>query len=189
MPWQLLTQLMACGSLLASDQVTRMDVFTAGEGGYHTFRIPSMVATGGPTSGSEILLLFAEGRKFSSADHDWNDIMLKRSLDGGESWGPLQCVWSESTADVHVTIGNPTPVSLQNGTVLLLFTRNNLEVGRMASADGGASWPHAPVYFPVVLPAVPPSAANATLSHIATGPTSGIELRGSSGEGHSRLVG
>jgi sialidase-1 len=145
----------------------RMDVFTAGQDGYHTYRIPSLVKA---SSGE--LLLFAEGRKLSSADHDWNDIVLKRSADGGASWGELQLVWSESTAARHVTIGNPSPVALRNGSVALLFTRDNLRVAATASHDGGASW-EAPRYFPVALPAGGPPA---NLSHFATGPPGGVQL-------------
>ena len=40
-------------------------VFESGQGGYHTYRIPSMLRM--PHSGT--LLLFAEGRKDSGADH------------------------------------------------------------------------------------------------------------------------
>eukprot|EP01052_Picozoa_sp_SAG31_P079794 SAG31_NODE_39496_length_287_cov_2.303191_1_plen_56_part_01 len=51
------------------------------------------------------LLCFCEGRKYSSADHDWNDIVLKASLDSGVSWSALRLVWGESTRKKHVTIG------------------------------------------------------------------------------------
>ena len=54
-------------------------VFVSGLGGYHTYRIPAAVGAGAQ------LLVFAEGRKLSSADHGWNDIVLKRSNDGGAS--------------------------------------------------------------------------------------------------------
>jgi hypothetical protein len=55
-------------------------VFVSGVEGYHTYRIPAVVSN----SGSK-LLCFAEGRKLSEADHGWNDIVMKRSADGGET--------------------------------------------------------------------------------------------------------
>lgn len=58
-------------------------IFKSGDDGYHTYRIPSMLHMGSGT-----LLCFCEGRK-QRADHGWNDIVLKRSVDGGSTWG--QC--------------------------------------------------------------------------------------------------
>lgn len=58
-------------------------IFKSGDDGYHTYRIPSMLRMGSGT-----LLCFCEGRK-QRADHGWNDIVLKRSVDGGSTWG--QC--------------------------------------------------------------------------------------------------
>ena len=55
-------------------------------------------------------MLFAEGRKLSSSDHGWNDVVAKVSSDNGNSWGPMQVVYSESTTDKQVCIGNPSPV-------------------------------------------------------------------------------
>ena len=76
-----------------------------GVGGYRVYRIPSLVKTGGGD-----LLLFVEGRKLSGSDHDWNDVLSRRSTDGGRTWGAISIVHSESTPAKHVTIGNPSPV-------------------------------------------------------------------------------
>jgi sialidase-1 len=53
------------------------DVFISGEEGYHTYRIPSVITTQKGT-----VLAFCEGRA-SRADHAHNDIVMKRSKDGG----------------------------------------------------------------------------------------------------------
>lgn len=119
-----------------------VNAFVSGQDGYHTYRIPALVLVPG-TAGE--LLLFAEGRKFSSADHDWNDIVMKRSLDSGETWGAMQIIHSESTAANHVTIGNPAPIALLSnpGSVILLGCRNNTDVFSMTSVDGGSTWSNA----------------------------------------------
>jgi sialidase-1 len=63
------------------------DVFRAGEDGYHSYRIPSVIVT---TKGT--LLAFCEGRKESRRDQSPTDRVLKRSVDGGKTWMPMQIV-------------------------------------------------------------------------------------------------
>ncbi|MYZ18066.1 sialidase family protein, partial [Streptomyces sp. SID337] len=59
--------------------------FRAGREGYASFRIPAVV-----TSAAGTVLAFCEGRVGSQADFGNIDIVLKRSADGGRTWGPLQ---------------------------------------------------------------------------------------------------
>ena len=113
-------------------------VFVAGVGGYACYRIPAMLALPNGT-----LLAFAEGRRFSCADHGWNDIVQRASHDGGASWGALSVVYGESGATTkNVTIGNPAPavLSADGASILMPFCRENLEVGVARSDDGGTSW-------------------------------------------------
>jgi sialidase-1 len=124
------------------------DLFAAGTEGYHTFRIPSLLAT---PKGE--LLAFAEGRKRGRGDAGDIDVVLKRSLDGGKTWGPLQVV----ADDADHTVGNPCPVyDRTTNTVWLLLTWNrgkdtekairdgtSKDTRRawvMKSTDGGATW-------------------------------------------------
>ena len=151
-----------------------VSAFKSGIGGYHTYRIPSMIAVvpAAPTA-SPTLLMFVEGRKFSSADHDWNDILMKRSHDGGRTWDVNHTlVWSESTSSEHVVIGNPSPVALANGSVLLLFCRNNLDIAVTISHDVGSTWTR-PRYFGSTLHY---PAGDGFMSHIATGPPGELPL-------------
>ncbi|MFI0515032.1 exo-alpha-sialidase [Streptomyces sp. WSLK1-5] len=84
--------------------------------GYACFRIPAIVRTTGGT-----LLAFAEGRVLNCGDATDIDIVLKRSTDGGRTWGPLQVV-DEGGGDTH---GNPAPVvDRETGRVLLAETYN-----------------------------------------------------------------
>ncbi len=91
-----------------------VDVFEGGRDGYPAYRIPSIVRTARGT-----LLAFAEGRATKS-DHAENDIVLKRSGDGGATWGPLIVV----AQDGANALNNPTAVVLPaTGRVLLLYQR------------------------------------------------------------------
>ena len=96
--------------------VVQTPLFVSGTGGYHTYRIPSLIATKRGT-----LLAFCEGRKNGGGDSGDIDLVLRRSTDGGETWGPLQVVWD----DGGNTCGNPCPVVDENtGDVVLLMTHN-----------------------------------------------------------------
>jgi len=88
-----------------------IDVFVEGEDGYNTYRIPALWKS---SKGS--ILAFAEGRE-SMSDHAANDIVLKRSLDGGESWGSLQVV-AEQGDDC---LNNPMIVEDQRNSRLILM--------------------------------------------------------------------
>ncbi|OXS31040.1 sialidase family protein [Streptomyces sp. XY006] len=112
--------------------------FRAGREGYASFRIPAVVATGSGT-----LLAFCEGRVGSRDDFGNIDIVLKRSTDGGRTWGPLQVAARNGDA----LAGNPAPVVLGTGRVLLVHVRNAARAtedairrGRVAAADGRRVW-------------------------------------------------
>jgi len=92
-------------------------VFAKGDYGYHTFRIPAVVQTH-----SGVILAFAEARKNSASDSGDIDLVLKRSCDGGKTWGDMIVVWD----DGENVCGNPSPVVLKDGgRVILLATWNN----------------------------------------------------------------
>ena len=94
----------------------RRAVFSAGDGGYHTFRIPALL----PTDGG-VLLAFAEGRRFGRGDSGAIDLVFKRSTDSGASWSALQVLWSDGSN----TCGNPCPVvDSRTGRILLPMTWN-----------------------------------------------------------------
>ncbi|MFF3871393.1 exo-alpha-sialidase [Streptomyces sp. NPDC001978] len=142
--------------------------------GYACFRIPAIVRT---TDGT--LLAFAEGRVLNCGDAADIDIVLKRSTDGGRTWGPLQVV-NEGAGDTH---GNPAPiVDRDTGRILLAETYNT---GRTDSAscsvpcdrtphlqysdDDGLTWSAPRDLSPEILP---PD----WNSWYATGPVHGIQL-------------
>ncbi len=152
-------------------------LFTGGEGGYDTYRIPSLIVSPAGT-----LLAFCEGRKASSSDTGDIDLLLKRSEDNGATWGPQHVVWDDGPN----TCGNPCPVVDETtGTIWLLLTHNlgqdresQIVNGESAgsrtvwithSTDDGRSW-------------APPTEITATAKKpdwtwYATGPGVGIQLR------------
>jgi len=122
-------------------EVTKVPVFRAGADGYHTFRIPAIVRA---QNGD--LLAFAEGRKNDRNDHGDIDIVLKRSTDNGQFWGPMELVQDEAADPTgRVWIGNPTPVvdrldPEHPGRIWLVFTRSNERMFVISSDDHGKTW-------------------------------------------------
>lgn len=128
--------------------IEETNLFVGGQEGYRSFRIPSAIVTAKGT-----VLAFCEGRKNGASDTGDIDLVLKRSIDGGKTWGALQVVWDGGAN----TCGNPCPVlDRQSGTVWLLMTHNfgtdkesqilagtsqgSRTVWASRNEDDGASW-------------------------------------------------
>jgi sialidase-1 len=172
----LITGLAVCAAASGAT-FTETEVFRAGEGGYHTYRIPALIVSAKGT-----LLAFCEGRKNSASDTGDIDVLLRRSFDGGRTWRPVQKV-----ADMGVdTVGNATPVVERNtGAILLLLTANpgpvterqisegTAPAGRTVwitrSTDDGATW-SAPAEITAQV-------KRPDWTWYATGPGNGIQLR------------
>jgi sialidase-1 len=152
------------------------DVYVAGEGAYHTYRIPSVIATPKGT-----LLAFAEGRRANASDAGDIDLVLKRSMDSGASWSELQVIGDDGPN----TVGNPCPVvDSVTGAVWLLTTHNlgtdrekeiiagtshgGRTVWAMKSEDDGRTW-SAPVE-------ITSSVKQSDWTWYATGPGVGIQM-------------
>ncbi|MFO0948244.1 MAG: sialidase family protein [Planctomycetota bacterium] len=112
------------------DAPTQADVFVAGTEGFHTFRIPAIIATKSGT-----LLAFAEGRRKSASDTGDIDLVLRRSTDGGKTWGELKVIHD----DGENTIGNPCPVIDRDTGVVWLLLTGNLGKENEAAISKGAS--------------------------------------------------
>lgn len=155
----------------------QIDVFTGGEDGYQTYRIPSVI-----TAPDGTLLAFAEGRREGAGDAGDIDLVLKRSTDGGASWSALEVIGDNG----QNTFGNPCPVvDTTTGTIWLFSTHNRgsdpeaaiiegtsegtRTVWLMRSNDGGMTW------------SVPVEVTAATKrddwTWYATGPGIGIQTR------------
>ncbi len=152
-------------------------VWRAATDGYHTYRIPALIATRGG-----VLLAFCEGRKDSRSDAGNIDLIVKRSRDNGLTWS-TQSVIADFGTD---TIGNPCPVEDKTtGVIWLLLTRNpghltEREIEKDASKgtrtvwvthsrDGGETWA-----APIDITA---STKDPGWGWYATGPGNGIQTR------------
>ncbi len=91
---------------------TMTDVFISGEGGYDTYRIPTIF-----TSKNGFLLAICEGRS-SKADHAQNDIVMKRSFDKGQTWSDLKVL----AEDGENSLNNPQIVMVsETGKLILMY--------------------------------------------------------------------
>lgn len=116
-------------------------LYQQGAFGYACFRIPAVVRA---TNGD--VLAFAEGRVKDCGDDEDIDLVLRRSTDGGRTFGPLQIV-SEGNGTTH---GNPVPiVDKATGRVVLVSTHNgsapcpngcDRDPYVQTSDDHGATW-------------------------------------------------
>ncbi|NJN28284.1 MAG: exo-alpha-sialidase [Cyclobacteriaceae bacterium] len=150
---------------IAQHSPLQKDVFVSGTDGYHTYRIPALVAMPSGT-----LLAFCEGRRNNHEDTGDIDLLLKRSKDGGRTWSRAQVV-HEQGGDSSITIGNPCPI-LDTATqrIHLLFVQDYHRLFSIYSDDEGSTWSapqeHTAILdewdYPTVL--------------IATGPGHGLQL-------------
>lgn len=144
---------------------------------YACFRIPAIVKTNEDT-----LLAFAEGRKNHCGDAGDIDTVLRRSEDGGATWGPVEVV-REGKGD---TVGNPSPiVDAETGRIVLITTHNPGDYDHTRtpylqySEDDGVTWTQ-------------PEDISAAASDpawdywLATGPGHGIQLE--RGEHAGRMI-
>ncbi len=161
----------------AASALDQREVFVAGQDGYNTYRIPSVLVTAKGT-----ILAFCEGRKTGRGDSGNIDVVLKRSLDGGTTWLPMQTV----ADDEANTFGNPCPVQDRDtGAIWLPLTHNlgtdsedairkrtakgTRTVWITKSTDDGATWAK-----PVEITA---TTKRDDWTWYATGPGCGIQLR------------
>ncbi|MFI6008923.1 exo-alpha-sialidase [Streptomyces sp. NPDC051243] len=127
----LTTPLTSAGTASAGTGCTSSVPYVSGEGAYDTYRIPAAITTPRGT-----VLAFAEGRHDGAGDTGDIDVVLRRSTDGGCTWGPLTVV----AAGEGDTRGNPAPVvDPRTGTVVLVTSYNSGDVTEAEIMRGEAA--------------------------------------------------
>ncbi|HEY9161158.1 MAG TPA: exo-alpha-sialidase [Desulfomonilia bacterium] len=141
------------------------------------YRIPSML-TMKDDLGRDIVIAFAESR--ADVMLDWGDIdlVMRRSVDGGKTWGSIQVLVD---AGGH-TAGNPCPVfDRDTRTLWLPYCIDNKEVWMMKSTDFGKTFSK-PFQITKELGLELKCDSSPLCMEYGTGPGTGIQLN------NSRLV-
>jgi sialidase-1 len=161
-------------------------IYQSGSATTHTYRIPALLVSRQGT-----ILAFAEARRNSGGDTANIDTVVRRSVDGGKTWGNEIIVFDERDN----VAGNPCPVVDQStGRIWSLQTRNSHQVHENQmkagfgedsrrvfvtySDDDGKTWAKAKD--------ITTSAKQKGWSWYATGPGAGIQLQ--RGKHKGRLI-
>jgi sialidase-1 len=152
-------------------------LFQARTDGYHNYRVPGILTT--PRG---VILATVEARRGRGGDWDGNDVLMRRSLDGGTTWEPPQTV-------VRTDTYGPGPVSnfvliadATDNSVHALYCHNYARVFCLHSTDDGVTFAD-PVE---ITDALLPFRETYPWRVIATGPGHGIQL--SQGRHKGRLI-
>lgn len=164
-------------------EISKQVLFECGQLDYHTFRIPSLISLPNNT-----LLAFVEGRKNDPEDHGDIQLIMRKSNNGGQTWGlpiillhyqtllmlknPNSKEFEPISTYGDVTCGNPCPVyDKTTKRVWLSFTLDNSTMWLVYSDDFGDSWSNP---RNIAEEAFGPDHKQWT--HLASGPGHGIQL-------------
>ena len=129
-----------------------VDVFTGGEDGYKTYRIPSLLVVPKESKlandqilNADLIIAIAEARRDAALDTGVIDLVLKTSLDAGQTWSKQQVICQYEVKGERGKCGNPTPVyDQQTGKIHLAHNLSGKDRKHTAviitSNDGGESW-------------------------------------------------
>jgi sialidase-1 len=144
----LLFQLFAFPGTAAEPFIEKLDLFTAGQGGYKLYHLPGVIVTAKGT-----LLAWCEARKNGG---DWDDIriLLRRSTDDSRTWSEPQSIAEVSGPKsknpfalklknvnaASVTYNNPVLIADRDGTLHMVFCLEYMRCFYQKSTDDGQSW-------------------------------------------------
>ncbi len=147
---------------------SKQNLFEARTHGYKTFRIPGLAVTSGG-----VVLATVEARPGGGGDYSPNDLLLRRSADGGTTFDPFvklvdHATYGAGPASNLVMIPDP-----DGGTEHAVFCHDYARVFAMRSADDGASFSD-PVE---ITPVLEEFRREYSWRVVATGPGHGLRLR------------
>lgn len=138
-------------------QGEKIDIFQQNEGGYATFRIPSILVinkgetlNNGQVLENDIVIVMAEARRNGSLDDGDIDLVQKISIDGGVTWSDLMVI--QTFEDGIGKVGNSTPVfDSETGRIMLPHIagaqKKDYKTYLIASDDGGMTWSEPELIF------------------------------------------
>ncbi|MFV0443370.1 MAG: exo-alpha-sialidase [Planctomycetaceae bacterium] len=146
----ILTVVLASSDWLnAAEGLEQQDLFVADQDGYAIYRIPGIVVTAKGT-----VLAYCEARRTGKSDWDTIDIYMRRSTDGGRTFGervkvadvagdkprnPVAITRKQAQPE-DTTYNNPVCIASKEGTVHLLFCLEYMRCFYSRSDDDGISW-------------------------------------------------
>ena len=115
--------------------IEKQDLFEARTDGYHTYRIPGMIATRNNT-----VLVTTEARPGQGGDYDFNDVLMRRSTDGGKTFEPFvklvdHTTYGDGPASNFVMIPDQ-----DSGRIVAVFHHDYARAFTLYSDDEGATW-------------------------------------------------
>ena len=111
--------------------LAKQDLFEARTNGYHVYRIPGLCVTP-----SGVVIAHCEARQGRGGDWDPIDIVMRRSLDGGETWEAPYIAMDHRRFGGQEPINNFSCISDHaTGEVHVLFCNNYARVFAMKSTD------------------------------------------------------
>ncbi len=127
--------ILGCGGIQAEEAfMERSDVFLSGEDGCKSYRLPNCVITRDGT-----VLVFCDGRKKSAADHGEIYPVVRRSTDGGKTWGAITRL-ADDPGEI-AKIGNGCAFyDREADTVHFIYLKNLTQAFIVTSTDGGATF-------------------------------------------------
>lgn len=141
-------------------------IFAAGESGYPRFRGPALVQ-----AANGDILAFANARQL--LDLDPSDIVMKRSTDGGATWGSLATIVPETLPNNATSNSKISPVlCTATGNIFLFYTEDFDKILYRSSSDNGLTWGS----VVNVTSAVTPSSLPAS-TRVRPSPSSAIEIK------------
>lgn len=136
-----------CFENIPPEPLRQVDVFAKGQDGINTYRIPSLL-----TAPDGTVLAFSEARKVSSADKSPTMMVLRRSLNNGLTWEPMQILHDVGN---DAAMDSTPVVDASTGVIWLLYEvwpegwnsnpvpgleYPSTTVWAQSSSDNGATW-------------------------------------------------
>ncbi len=128
----------------------RQALFTAGQGDYAVYRVPTLIATNRGT-----LLATTEARKNRNSDWHETHVVMRRSSDGGATWDAPMVINDQHPSDLRSTVrgvepgtefsgglvhGNAVLIPGSQDTVHLIYCVEYHRVFHRISTDDGKTW-------------------------------------------------